>query len=565
MSLTASEQETARAVLDVLAQERYKGKMYLFLQPLNIAEVPGYFDVVPHQRFLDLYTVTSSLDSYSSMSEFWRDLQGIFENAIAYHQERESKWIAKMARDMLKVVKKEKQKRDGGQSQPTADASSPDVSERKKPFSFKIKLSSKQSDPTANAPASATEMGSLAMAAPVPVASSETISIKSDDKKAVKAKPTQPKLKLKLTLGNKLKKDPMPADNAAATGNPTEMGSQAPPAAASLKQSTTSKPKISLKLGGAGSNSRGKELPKGVSVTSAVAAPSPAKKQKKPKPPAPTTSSTVSIGKPVKNSGSFPVAQALKVLTGLRRRGQDKSVAWFLTPVSDKNILPDYKAKVKYPSDIGTMTSKIEKGSYSSVAAFVLDLRRIFGNCLVYNISLKDSLRSVGVENMQTSEELLKVFFKEYPGSYPPLLHCWKLCIGVLDTLYNLTNPNDGQSTALYFQYPVSYYCGGQFPPDYHEKVSKPMDFGTITSKLMEAKYGAVEDFCTDCRLVISNCINYYDGRPDGVIYIEQANRLNELLSQQIEQLLRYVRSARGASDHARASAPVVLPQPPTN
>ena len=33
----------------------------------------------------------------------------------------------------------------------------------------------------------------------------------------------------------------------------------------------------------------------------------------------------------------------------------------------------------------------------------------------------------------------------------------------------------------------------------------------------------------------------------------------------QIEQLLRYVRSARGASDHARASAPVVLPQPPVS
>jgi bromodomain-containing factor 1 len=97
------------------------------------------------------------------------------------------------------------------------------------------------------------------------------------------------------------------------------------------------------------------------------------------------------------------------------------------------------------------------------------------------------------------------------------------------------------------------------------EKVPKPMDFGTVTANLLEGKYQSCDDFCNDCRLVVSNCTEYYRGREDGKMYIEQASRLNEVLSQQIEQLSRYVRSSRGLADQARANAPVVLLQPPVS
>ncbi|GKY96538.1 hypothetical protein MPSEU_000613300 [Mayamaea pseudoterrestris] len=580
MSLSDAEQQTARQVLDVLMQEKYKNKMYLFLQPLNPIEVPGYFELVPHQRFLDIQTVTANLNVYSSLADFWVDLQGIFENAIAYHENRESKWIAKMARDMLKVVRREKQKRQGGglalpQEIQSADSALP---EKKKKFSVKLKLPSKQNAAVGKQMPMArqSDSDSVSTASTVPAQNFASPPLKADEKLATKAKPTQPKLKLKLSLGSKKKKELPAGGEGQATTLPTLTDVSPLTVSAPVKAATTApaKPKISLKLGSTGSNSRGKELPKGVAAAAAaptsiptspaVIQPPPAKRQKKTKA---SNSATSSISASVARSittgaNTFPSSQALKILAGLRRR-HNKSIGWFLKPVADKTIMNEYKAKVKYPSDISTMTTKIEKGLYPNVASMVLDLRRIFGNCLVYNTSIRDSLRPLTVEVMQTSEDLLKVFLKDYPGSYPPLLYCWKLCIGVLDTLYNLLNPTDDKPTALYFQHPVSYYCGGQFPPDYYEKVSKPMDFGTVTSNLIEGKYSTVEDFCSDCRLVLSNCVKYYNGRPDGVLFIEQANRLNELLSQQIEQLQRYVRSNVGAANQAQANAPVIFPKPP--
>lgn len=146
---------------------------------------------------------------------------------------------------------------------------------------------------------------------------------------------------------------------------------------------------------------------------------------------------------------------------------------------------------------------------------------------------------------------------------YPPLLFCWKLCIDIIDTLYNLVNPSDGQPTALYFQHPVSCYCGGKFPQGYLDKIAKPMDFGTVTSNLLEGRYQSVEDFSVDCRLVISNCNTYYQDQEGGSVYIEQANRLNEYLARQLDQLARYAKSSKGASDRTRSLQTPSLPRPP--
>jgi hypothetical protein len=578
MTLSASDLAEANGVLSVLMQDKYKNKMYLFLSPINLAEVPGYFDSVPHKKCLDIQTVTNTLEIYETMDEFWVEAQGIFENAIAYHQNKETKWIAKMAKDMLKVLQREKLKRQQIAMSTVEQQVAGDQPEgkQKKKISLKLKLPTRVGGGAAVASNMDTAAGGEEEEETVVLADMEMQEeysmpipappVKSEDKKVIKAKSTQPKLKLKLSLSNKLKKDEAVMNSTPTVATTTAAASTTPDPAAP----ETNKTKISLNLGSLGSNSRGKELPSGVVVNSAtgVSAP-PQPKKAKQKKVSSATSLSASVSVPsVKLSnkknkyGSLPASQSLKVIAGLRRR-QNKSIAWFLQPVSDKAILADYKAKIRYPSDISSVTAKIEKGSYSSIANMVLDLRRIFGNCLIYNTSIKDSLRPVAVEVMETSEELLKVYFKDYPGSYPPLLYCWKLCVGVLDTLYNLVNPDDGQPTALYFLHPVSYYCGGQFPPDYNEKVNRPMDFGTVTSKLMEGKYSSVDDFCSDCRLVLTNCINYYKDRPDGIMYIEQAKRLNNVLSQQVEQLSRYVKSSRGSADQQKANASIQLAQPP--
>lgn len=45
--------------------------------------------------------------------------------------------------------------------------------------------------------------------------------------------------------------------------------------------------------------------------------------------------------------------------------------------------------------------------------------------------------------------------------------------------------------------------------PDYPQIIKRPMDFGTIKTKLKEHKYRGVRDFMDDMDLVFSNCATY--------------------------------------------------------
>jgi Bromodomain len=84
------------------------------------------------------------------------------------------------------------------------------------------------------------------------------------------------------------------------------------------------------------------------------------------------------------------------------------------------------------------------------------------------------------------------------------------------------------------------------------------VDFGTVTANLVEGRYQTVDSFAADCRLVISNCLTYYEEREDGKVYVEQANKLNECLSQQLDQLLRYDKSSKATADRNKAKEPSV-------
>jgi len=45
--------------------------------------------------------------------------------------------------------------------------------------------------------------------------------------------------------------------------------------------------------------------------------------------------------------------------------------------------------------------------------------------------------------------------------------------------------------------------------PDYHEIVKKPMDFGTVTTKLKENQYNKLQEFMDEMELVFYNCRLY--------------------------------------------------------
>jgi hypothetical protein len=521
------ERSIAEKVLETIRSDKYKSKVYLFLEPFDINQVPGYLEKVGRHP-IDLQTISNKLaaNGYTDATEFWNDVNEVFQNAIKYHADRDTKWIAKLAKDMQKAVARERKAIENGGS-----SSNP-----KPKTKLKVKLKPSPEAAAAAMASSAVTSPSAAAIAPSPKVkpkiklkmstSSTTTSgnLKPDSmdlgvpnveaKKASASTSNSGKLKLKLSL--KKKSDPStPRESTASTAATTTSLAPEPPP-----------PKQKIKLA-SGGPSRGKELPQGVSQQpppsnsnkSTKSTASNASKKSKLTSSAPNTSINSGTGAGTSTSGTTSSkskksatatttssssssssgggkldetqkAQCAKVLAGLKRR-KHKYISWFASPVNDRNIVDDYKAKIPNPMDLGTIQSKLEKNTahgYKNLSGFVLDVRRVFANALRYNTSIKDSLRPIAVEMLLEVERLLQIFIARlYPHSYPPLLYCWKLCIDAMDTLYNMVNPSDGQPLVLYFLYPVSCYCGGQFPADYLERVSKPMDFGTVTANLVEA------------------------------------------------------------------------------
>lgn len=89
---------------------------------------------------------------------------------------------------------------------------------------------------------------------------------------------------------------------------------------------------------------------------------------------------------------SSPAASAL-VSANLKRCGQiltrlmkHKKNVWFNSPVDAVKMgLHDYHQIVKQPMDLGTVKSKLSKGSYANLSEFASDVRLTFNNALLYN------------------------------------------------------------------------------------------------------------------------------------------------------------------------------------
>ena len=85
---------------------------------------------------------------------------------------------------------------------------------------------------------------------------------------------------------------------------------------------------------------------------------------------------------------------------------------------------------------------------------------------------------------------------------------------------------------------------------------------------MLEGQYQTVDEFATDCRLVIENTKTFYGGREDGLIFIEQAEQLNRVLTQQLDAFNRFLSSNPGLQLKAAAaaklspSAPPLFPKP---
>ena len=190
-------------------------------------------------------------------------------------------------------------------------------------------------------------------------------------------------------------------------------------------------------------------------------------------------------------------AQCYKIYNSLKRR-RPTECRWFLKPVTDPMIVRDYKEKIKRPMDLGTISQKLDKNKYNTVGEFVDDLRLIASNCLIYNTTINDSFRPVAVDFLTTAEELCGYFILKHDAPKKPyrnILYCWVECMKVIDEAIKLTNPDDGHQTAWFFLHPVNYFCGGQWPDGYLDKIEKPIDLGCVVQNLLLGEYDSVDEF----------------------------------------------------------------------
>lgn len=575
--------DLCRTALATLTSVEHSRKNYLFLSPVSLDVVPGYLSIVP--KPMDLATVGKQLEAgiYLTSNEFWDDVKLTFDNAIAYHaQQKTTAWICKVAEQMSRLYLKERAK---------MERKSSGTATKKKSSGLKLKLSTAvknepPSDGTGYDPIAPPSKAKVSLKLKAPVVDLDA---------------TAPKPKLKLTLSLGKTKITTPKSVSTMSTANTIITPKAITTTAASKSSTPKSPqkekKVATKIR-LSAQIRGKELPKGVGDATIESQPPSPKVLVAPRPTTAKATATKSgekkavklkkitniarkgdaksattLNLKTKTSSASSItnsmtekrkAQCFKVIAGLKRRKQ-KDIVWFLQPVSDKAIVDDYKAKINDAMDLGTITLKLEKDDYRDLNEFVLDLRRIFANCLRYNTSIKDSFRPLGRDMLIAAEQLMAHFIGEAECTYTQLLYCWRLCLGILDALLNVTNPSDGHQTVHYFLHPVSFFFGGVYPPDYLDKITKPMDFGTVTSNLLEGSYQTVKDFADDCRLVVENCMTYYSDKVDGKLFTDQAGRLHALINQQLVALERYDLSDKAQEARVQAISwkNVVMDKPP--
>mmetsp|Transcript_33301 Transcript_33301/g.80531 ORF Transcript_33301/g.80531 Transcript_33301/m.80531 type:complete len:834 (+) Transcript_33301:265-2766(+) len=518
MKLAPHDLSICREIHAGLVSKERNSINYLFLEPVDPIYFPTYPSIVKHP--MDLRTLKENIenDVYTEKEEFYADAKLIFDNAVLFNKDREeSGFVVDLARSMSKAferVRKSAEKKaarlaagsGGGSKKASKEGEKKkEGGEKKKKINIKLKRQKSVGDVSKASSVESSSVGG-------------EVSSTSDPKPAKKAKT---KLKLKLSTGQ----------SDAKKGDAT-------------KKKTKSTPK---------SSSQNSDAPQSEALKSD------APKLDHPK------SDAAAVKVDVAPMNTLRQAQCVKILSSLKRR-QPSACKWFHKPVTDPVIVKDYKEKISNPMDLSTISSKLDKNQYKTVCEFVQDLRLIAANCLQYNTTVDDSFRPVAVDFLTTAEDLCKFFIAKHEAPktvYPSLLYCWADCIKAIDELINMTNPEDRLQTAWFFLHPVTYFCSGQYPEGYLEKVSKPIDLGSIVQHLTTGHYNSVGAFVADCRRVVENCNAYYAGDEEGVTLCEKANRLHGRMEKSLGQLFIFDQSDKGGKAKVKAASKyMVIKQP---
>lgn len=118
----------------------------------------------------------------------------------------------------------------------------------------------------------------------------------------------------------------------------------------------------------------------------------------------------------------------------------------------------------------------------------------------------------------------------------------------------DIKNPDDQFQTAYYFLHDVKYYCGGQYPENYLERVSEPMSLSGVLQKIVTGCYDNPSQFVADCRLIVTNCKAYYiDQGEESDFMLTRADRLRDAMEPLLEKLIKMDSSPKGTAAKEKA------------
>lgn len=562
-------------VVTTIQSAKYSAKNYLFLEPVDQSIFTTYATVVA--RPMDLGTVAKNIENgvYKTREECFQDCDTCFDNAETFHKDfPENKWIIKLAKDMKKILVKERTRVEkkllkvpASRTKTTAVATTRKDVQHTPSTAPNVHLAATTSGNNTTTTTTKQNKIRLSLSSNAGTASIEEDTnhpVTSNQKSATSTKKSKAKLSLKLnTKSSSATASSSKLKLKISTNNTTSVTKQNNMDEPSTMNATTSNVSsgVHSKKGTSGPSKK-KESHRTLPTKSKQMTSKSSNLELAMSAPVPSNASTMVVDTSPASDGGIMTDvrkdQCYKSISALKRSDYE-NVSWFTRPVSDPRLIDDYKAKIQHPMDLGTMWSKLDENQYTTVSEFVMDMRRVFGNCLVFNNTAHDSFRPVAVKMISLSEDIMHLFIQNHQDLngggrlYPTILYCWKECLEIIESALELKNPDDGFPTIHYFLFPVSFYFGGVLPPEYSEKVKTPMDFGTITSRIVEGFYQNVEDFVSDCKLVTSNCKLFYTDRSDGSIFVGQAQRLEDFLSTKLDLLLQYNASPQG--DYARKVA----------
>ncbi|KAK8801651.1 hypothetical protein WA588_005937 [Blastocystis sp. NMH] len=142
----------------------------------------------------------------------------------------------------------------------------------------------------------------------------------------------------------------------------------------------------------------------------------------------------------------------MKLLVG--RLLQDPQLQDFYAPLDYKALgLRQYPLIVKYPMDLGTIKSKLEKGIYKDVHEALFDIESIWNDCALFNGSehyLTQIAETYKIQCRKAFNEFVNQYYVQNPNEYAVIRE---------ETIRAITSMESRELSSFLFQF-ISEYSG---------------------------------------------------------------------------------------------------------